>query len=130
MLNILYGHDSALLKSFSVGTGQSIDDGDWVSFNASTGKLEKITGTYDGTVAAFPVYGGNKVRFDAQALGVVTVCMGKSFAAETDKVASATIVPGDALSIISGVVTKANSTFVIGYALSSNTAGSVSFTRA
>jgi len=141
MLDFKYGHASALVGSLPVDTGVVIVDGQWTVFDTTTGKLKKQSGAYDAATqgVALQAYGGNDVRFDTQALKVVSVALGKSYVGVTDQFASVTINPGDPLTLQDGVITKATltgtgavaSTAVIGYALSANaTGGSLTFTKA
>ena len=135
MLNIVKGHDAALITSFPVADAVVLEEGEWATLNTS-GKLIKQANAYAAAQGrAFPVYGGNKVRFDAKELGVCDVLVSSAFFAETDKVAAVTINPGDALTLAAGLLTKADVATadplsIVGYALTPNVAGKITFVRA
>lgn len=140
MLDFKYGHSSALVASLPVDTGAVISDGAWVVLT-TTGTAKNQVGAYDAATqgVAFQVYGGNEVRFDTQALKVVSVALGRSYVGITDKFAKVTINPGDPLTLQDGIITKATLTGtgatpvtgIIGYAISSNANGtSLTFTKA
>ena len=109
MLDLTHGHDSALLKSVAVSATTIVEEGEWIVIDAATGKGVKQVGAYDPVTqgAVYQVYGGNKVRFDSKALGVVTACLGKGYVGTTDKVEAVTIKNGDFLTVKDGVLTKA-----------------------
>lgn len=136
MFNIKYGHQTgALLKSFPYKDGAELDNGDWCLFDTATGKLVKQTGVYNELTqgVAFPVYGDNVVRFDSKTMGSVTVAMGRTFHAETDKVAAVSIKAGDPLTLDGGILTKAtdaNKGTIVGFATTPAINGVVEFVRA
>lgn len=138
--NILTGYESGFIKSYAFKAGEVIADGNWVVFDKVSGGLVKQTGAL--TVAqglAFPVFGGNSVRFDSKELGVVSCITSKSFVGETDAVQAVTINVGDALTLLDGLLTKADTTgattavsplVVVGYATKPSINGVVEFARA
>lgn len=138
--DLVKGHEYALLQSDAAKAGTAIEEGQWVVFDPVTSEFVPQVGKYDPATqgAIFPVYGGNKVRFDSQALGVVTVAMGKSFVGRTNKVAAVAIKKGDALTVLDGVITKAAltgaeitpATAIIGWCTKANTDGIIEFARA
>ena len=141
MFNILYAQESAVRKSIPFKTGETITEGAWVVFDSGTGKLKVQAGAYDVLTegAAFPVYGGNVTRLDSKEMGVVTVCLGRSFVAETDQVQAVSINIGDPLTILDGKLTKADLTpttgnaahqDIVGYCTKPPTNGVIEFTRA
>jgi hypothetical protein len=87
MFNILSGYETANIKSYAFKDGAVIKDGEWVVFDTATGKLVKQAGAYDPITQgrAFPVFGGNDVRFDSKFMGNVSVITATSFVGETDK---------------------------------------------
>lgn len=137
MFNILSGYETANIKSYAFKDGEVIADGDWVVFDTAVGKLVKQVGAYNVATqgVAFPVFGGNDVRFDSKFMGNVSVITAHSFVAETDAVQAVTIVAGDALTLEDGKLTKADPATVapravVGYATGSNTNGVLEFVRA
>ena len=132
MLNILSGYETANIKSVPFKASEVIADGEWVVFDGTTGKVIKQTGAYDIAVGvAFPVFGGNDVRFDSKEMDAVSVVTAKSFVGETDKFAAVTINAGAPLTIADGVLTNATAgASVVGYALTSNTSGTLQFVGA
>lgn len=136
MLDLTHGHDSALLKSVAVATTAVVDEGEWIMIDAASGKAVKQTGTYDPATqgAIYQVYGGNKVRFDSKALGVVTACLGKGYVGTTDKVEAVTIKSGDMLTVKDGMLTKATvgttpDLAVVGSCTKTPVGGIIEFTR-
>jgi hypothetical protein len=132
MFNIIKGQESsALLQSFKYAAGQVLEEGDWVVFN-DDGTVSKQAGAYDGAKRAYPVWGGNKVRFDSKQLGVVTICMG-TFYAETSKIAAVAFKPGDRLTLLDGVLTVAaagdTAKVIVGDAMTANVSGVIEFVR-
>lgn len=138
MFNIISGYESGIVKSFAFKTGEVVKDGEWVVFDKATGKLVKQTGVYDPATqgVAFPVFGGNDVRFDSKQMGAVSCITSKSFYGETDMVQAVTIQVGDALTIEDGKLTKATvdastlSGAVVGYATKPLLNGVIEFVRA
>ncbi|MDD2231247.1 MAG: hypothetical protein PHY48_17830 [Candidatus Cloacimonetes bacterium] len=110
MFNISSGYETGNIKSYQTEPGAVIKSGTWVVFSKTSGKLIPQVGLYDPAVQGitFPVFGGNDVRFDSKAMGVVSCVTASSFAGETDEVAAVTIVPGDFLTVQDGQLTKAN----------------------
>ena len=133
MFNILSGYETANVKSYAFKQGEVIKDGEWVVFDKAVGKLVKQVGVYDPATqgVAFPVFGGNDVRFDSKFMGNVSVITATSFAGETDVIAATTIGIGDMLTIEDGKITKAASNVgIIGYCTKPNTNGVIEFVRA
>ena len=124
MFNILSGYETANIKSYPFKQGEVIKDGQWVVFDKSAGALVKQVGAYDPATmgVAFPVFGGNDVRFDSKAMGNVSCVTASSYTGETDVLAQVTIGLGDQLTITDGVITKStDGKGVIGYCTKPNT---------
>ena len=133
MFNILSGYETANIKSYAFKPGDVIKDGDWVVFDTATGKLVKQVCVYDPATqgVAFPVFGGNDVRFDSKFMGNVSCITATSFVGETDVLKAVTINIGDMLTIEDGAITKATANVgIIGYCTKPNTNGVIEFVRA
>jgi hypothetical protein len=141
MLDIIYNRQAAIIKSFDVADTDKFDSGEWVIFSKTTGLPVKQTGAYSAATqgVVLPVLLDNIKRLDTQAIGRVTVLLGKSYYCKTDKVEAVTILAGDPLTIKDGKITKAvvgtgvgevSSFDVIGFATTPNLNGEIEFTRA
>lgn len=132
MLNLLSGYETANIKSVPVKAGESVADGNWVVFDGTTGKVIKQASTFDIAAGkAFPVFGGNDVRFDSKQMDVVSIVTASSYVGETDKFAAVTINAGAPLTVANGVLTNATAgASVVAYALTDNTSGTLQFVGA
>lgn len=138
--DITKGHAYSIMESQPVKAGAVIEEGEWAVYDPTTSEFVKQAGVYDPATqgAAFPIYGGNKVRYDSQALGVVTAVFGTSYIGRTDKVAAVAIKKGDALTVTDGILTKATltggtitpATAIVGWCTKANTDGVIEFARA
>lgn len=101
MLNILSGYKTANIKSFPVAADVLLEEGYWVVFNTTTGKVEKPSAVYVAKThgMAAPVFRGNKIFYDTKSLGRVDVVTANSGVLETDKYAATTIKAGSALGL-------------------------------
>lgn len=132
MLNILSGYETANIKSLPFVAGAVIEDGNWVVFSGTTGEVKKQTGAFDIKAGrAYPVFGGNSVRFDSKNMGKVSVVTASSYVGETDKFAAVTINAGSPLTVADGVLTNAvEGASVVAYALTDNASGTLQFVGA
>lgn len=136
MFDILKGMDAAVLHSLPFADGQVIKEGEWVVVGVN-GKVSKVTGQYAPATMGktYQVYGGTD-RLDSKELGRVTCALGHSYLGETDIFAAESIAAGDALTVKNGVLSKLATVdastiegTVVGYAITSNAAGRLRYTR-
>lgn len=131
MFNIIHGQEGAILKSAPVNSATDVFvAGEWVQKN-SAGKIVKIAGKLDATKGkAYQVWGGTE-RLDSKARGVLTLCYGNNYYAETDVIAAVTFVVGTALTVEDGKLTNAGATdVVVAFCEQPNVTGVIEFSRA